>query len=314
MSIRQISILVFCILTLSLFCCLATISEAGIIFDHTAVDLFDSLTATDVSNVQDNIRWHYAHTSHGGQITIGLQRIEDAYLGQAVQFNISRTSQALPTNSNSLNIFDGQQHDTYITPDEYWSTGTGIGYTNAVLSSNPSINVSQWSWCTQMNSYNPTQTQAYLTQIAAFEAAHPDVVFIYMTGTAEDNYQGSTGYNRYQNNQLIRSWVRSGANRILFDFADLDAWAKDPETGTWSQNTYSYNDVNVPTEHSALIGSGYGHTSALSAEQKAKASWVMMDQVYKTQIAPEPISTVLFLSGGLPLGLGLFRRKLRGLL
>ncbi len=48
------------------------------IIDHNAVDRCAGLTDTVIGAVQDTMRWHYAHTSHGSQVTTGLQRLESA--------------------------------------------------------------------------------------------------------------------------------------------------------------------------------------------------------------------------------------------
>jgi hypothetical protein len=57
---------------------------------------------------------------------------------------------------DSLDIFEGQRNatfsETYITPDLYWETNQGIDLTRYVLNNYP-INVSIWSFCTQLD-YN----------------------------------------------------------------------------------------------------------------------------------------------------------------
>lgn len=240
----------------------------GKIIDHTCTDL-SYIPAEWIDNVQSNIKVHYAHTSHGGQLTTGLQRIED----DNATYSVARTTGSLPTEADALCIFDGQEHDSYITPDEYWETAAGMNYTRSVLDNNPSINVSMWSWCTQVNSYSESQINAYLDSISTLEAEYPDVQFVYMTGNAQAT--SSSGYNRFQRNEQIRAYCETN-NKVLFDFADLDAWWYNPQTPAWEQNTYSYNGAVVPVEHAEFNGNESGHTTYISCEQKGRTVWWML--------------------------------------
>jgi len=274
-------------------------SAAPIIIDHTSIAGFSALSDATIDAVQANIRWHYAHTSHGGQLTSGLQRLEN----DDSKYSIAIGNSSLPTESGALNIFNGQEGDTYISPEEYWKSTAGITKTENVLNHNPSINVSAWSWCTQLNSYSTDTVQSYLDQMSAFEAAFPDVTFIYMTGNAQAN--GSSGARRYDNNNLIRSWVAGSDHRVLFDFADLDAWWYN---GTaWEQGTYVYEGRTIPIEHAHFDGSQCGHTTYESCEQKGKAVWVMMAEI--EQRSAVPIPGALWLLGSGLLGLAAVRRR-----
>ncbi len=274
-------------------------SAAPIIIDHTSIAGFSALSDATIDAVQANIRWHYAHTSHGGQLTSGLQHLENG----DPKYNVAIGNSFLPTESGALNIFNGQEGDTYISPDEYWKSVAGITKTENVLNHNPTINVSAWSWCTQLNSYNTATVQSYLDQMAAFEAAFPDVTFVYLTGNAQAG--GSSGARRYDNNNLIRSWVAGSDHRVLFDFADLDAWWYN---GTaWEQGTYSYGERTIPIEHDHFRGSQCGHTTYESCEQKGKAVWMLMAEIEQRGSVPLP-GAVWLLGSGL-LGLVVVRRK-----
>ena len=274
-------------------------SAAPIIIDHNSVAGFSSLSDAAIDAVQANISWHYAHTSHGGQLTTGLQRLED---GNA-KYSIAIGNSSLPTESGALNIFNGQESDTYISPEEYWNSATGIGNTGNVLNHNPTINVSAWSWCTQLNTYSTDTVQGYLNQMAAFETAFPEVTFVYMTGNAQAS--GSGGLTRYTNNNLIRSWVAGSDNRVLFDFADLDAWWYDGST--WEQGTYDYNGQTIPIQHSHFNGSESGHTTYESCEQKGEAVWMMMAEIEQRNAVPIP--GALWLLGSGFFGLVAIRRR-----
>jgi len=146
------------VLLLVLFPFSSTPLAAPIIIDHTSIAGFSVLSDATIDAVQTDIRWHYAHTSHGDQLTSGLQRLEN---GDS-KYSLAIGDSSLPSENGTLNIFNGQEGDTYITPEEYWKSNAGITKTGNVLDHNPSINVSAWSWCTQLNSYSTATVQSYL--------------------------------------------------------------------------------------------------------------------------------------------------------
>ncbi|MBI4722541.1 MAG: T9SS type A sorting domain-containing protein [Candidatus Stahlbacteria bacterium] len=238
-----------------------------LIIDHTCTDL--SIIPNDwIDSVKAKCKLHYAHTSHGSQLTTGMARIETNNSFYAVAINYS----SLPTEANVFCIFDGQESVTYITPDLYWRTQDGMNRTRNVLNHNPSIKYSMWSWCCQLTSYSVAQVQAYLDSITKLETEYPNVTFIYMTCNAQET--GGGGYNRHLRNQQIRQYCNTN-NKVLFDFADLDAWWYNPGTSNWEFASYSYNDSTIPVEHSHFNGNEAGHTTYESCEQKGKAVWWM---------------------------------------
>ena len=238
----------------------------GLIIDHTCTNL-SLIPAEWIDAAQDNVTVHYAHTSHGGQITTGLSRIEAAN----ATYSQARGICTLPTEEGALCIFDGQDNnggDSYITPDEYWESSAGIDLTQGTIDDNPNITVSLWSWCTQLNYYDQDSCQNYIDTMAAFEAANPDVTFVYMTCNAQAD--GGSGYNRWVNNEMIRDYCETN-NKVLFDFADLDCWSDG------DQNTYEYTEdsttYTIPVEHEDFNGDEAGHTTYTSCEQKGRAFW-----------------------------------------
>jgi hypothetical protein len=252
----------------------------GLIINHTCLDL-SSIPMEWIDSVKLNQKWHYAHTSHGGQLTTGLDRIES----NNPTYNVSRAGSSLPTTSDALCIFDGQEIGTYITPENYWRTASGMNYTRDVLNNNPSINVSQWSWCTQVNTYSENDVQQYLDSISKLENEFPDVTFIYMTGTAQTgpgnhyNQNLDQGYNRFLRNEQIRNYCTNN-NKVLYDFADIDCWWYNPSLLEWELSTYEYwngtDTVLVPFEHPQYNLNQSGHTSYENCDNKGKASWWLM--------------------------------------
>ncbi len=258
-----IFLLMLCIVTFTGF-------SQSLIIDHTCVNLSE-IPADWIDSVQANCRLHYAHTSHGGQLTSGLGRIESS----DTSYNFARTLCSLPSEGGAFCIFDGQEFDDYITPDEYWQTGAGMDSTRNVLNHNPSINYSMWSWCCQVNYYDEETIQAYLDSISKLETEFPNVTFIYMTGNAQSWHGHHTytsdadGYNRYLRNEQIRQYCQDN-NKVLFDFADIDCWYNgDMDTSSYEGNVF-------PREHDQYNVNESAHTSNLNCEHKGEALWWMM--------------------------------------
>lgn len=239
-----------------------------LVIDHTCENL-DLIPPEWIDAVQETMRLHYAHTSHGGQLTTGLERIEDDDPAYDVEIGYCY----LPSSPGAFCIFDGQEGETYITPELYWQSDEGMDYTRDVLNDNPSINTSMWCWCTQLDYYSEAEVEAYLDSIAVLESEFPGVTFVRMTGNAQA--EGSDGYNRYLRNEQIREYCIAN-EKVLFDFADLDCWWFDPSTQEWEHHTYDYGGEDVPSEHPEFHGDEAGHTTYESCEQKGRAVWWMM--------------------------------------
>ncbi len=237
------------------------------IFNHTCADL-SQIPAEWIDSVKTKLKVHYAHTSHGEQLTIGLERIENSTYSVAIGYS------ELPNETGALCIFDGQENETYITPDLYWESHDGMNNTRAVLNHNPQINVSMWCWCTQLDYYSQQETQAYLDSIAKLAGEFPNVTVVFFTGNAQAT--DADGYNRHLRNQQIRQFCNDH-HFALFDFGDLDAWYYDGTS--WEQATYDYNGNTVPREHPNFHGDEGGHTTFESCEQKARAVWWMLARI-----------------------------------
>ncbi len=242
--------------------------ESPLVADHTCTDL-SAIPAAWIDSIQANLRWHYAHTSHGEQLSIGLERIETADSSYDVDVGFSY----LPTVPGAFCIFDGQEIETYITPDMYWETEIGMNLTRDVLNHNPTINVSGWAWCTQLDYYSQVEVQAYLDSMTALEAEFPNVIFVYFTGNAQAIDED--GYNRHLRNEEIRQYCLAN-NKVLFDFADLDSWWYNPVSLEWEFSFFVWSGDTVRVEHPQFLGDEGGHTTFESCEQKGRAVWWLM--------------------------------------
>ena len=217
---------------------------------------------------QSNYALHYAHTSHGGQLTAGLELLyaKNATLVYSLDYS------AVPTVANALNVLDGQaiSGDSYITPDKYWDGQAGIDLTKNVLDNHP-VNISMWAFCYQQEEYSAAQTQAYLDQMTAFELQYPHITFVYMTGNAQA--EDATGYNRYLRNEQVRQYCIDD-NKWLFDFEDLDCW-----NGS-DHHTYVYESQNIPSEHPQFLNRETGtYTTDESCMIKGAALWWLLARI-----------------------------------
>jgi len=261
-------------------------AHSAIIIDHNCTGL-SQIPDTWIEQVK-TMKLHYAHTSHGEQLTVGLERIEstDSKYSVAIEYN------TLPPETGAFCIFDGQTSETYIEPHLYWDSEEGREDTNSVLSNNPTITASMWAWCTQQDWNEEADTQRYLDAMAMLEAANPGVTFIYMTGNAQGTW--GEGYNRYLRNNQIRDYCLTN-DKLLFDFADIDSWYKG------DQATYQYGGLTIPVEHSQYHGDEAGHTTYESCEQKGRAVWWMMARlagwdpgiITTTTVSPTTTSTTI---------------------
>ena len=129
-------------LLLLLTICLTPVQALGqgIIIDHTCTDLSLIPTAW-IETVKNDVKLHYAHTSHGEQITVGLERLglsnpDLSYYPDNCQ---------VPVTTDHLSLMDGQQMtgycETYVTPEFYWQGLDALNITRNVLNTHD-VNIS----------------------------------------------------------------------------------------------------------------------------------------------------------------------------
>jgi len=241
---------------------------SAFIIDHNCTDI-SRIPDQWLQQARTRFRLHYAHTSHGEQIVIGLQRLSDRTAAEGLssvrdsRYNFYHDYCRVPPGEDGLRMMDGQQLDdyceTYVTPDLYWESDSGLNITRSVLQ-NFDVNVSLWAWCTQVDYYSESEVQNYLDRMTQLEAEFPHVIFIYMTGNAQSEEQ-----NRVARNNQIREYCQNN-HKFLFDFADLDCW----------YNGEQHTVNGIPMEHPHYHGDEAGHTTYESCENKAHAFWWLM--------------------------------------
>ncbi len=243
----------------------------GIIIDHNCTDV-NAIPSNIIDSIKQNRRFQWCGRSHSHQIREGLWLLEQ----DSSTFDVALDFVSLPDSNNKFNIMEGlsmfNQCDnccyTYVYPFAYWSGSDARDNLDKTLGDcETTLNVSGFCWCAEMDTASAAYLQEYIDTIEVYEVAYPDVDFIYCTGTSE-SVTGSAGHNRWTRNEELRTYCINN-NKILFDFADLDAW-KDGEF-----NYYIYDGDTVPTQHTGYDSTWY-HTNVAGMRNKARAIWYMM--------------------------------------
>jgi hypothetical protein len=219
-----------------------TLSAQPIVIDHHCTNIA-VIPDCWINSVKTNIHAAYQHTSHGSQLVTGMDCLKNYP-------DFGTTYEWTDNGSSGLDLDDygipGAVSD--LSQGDYID---GNGVTPWVTSTrtllddpaNVHVNVIMWSWC----SINGHNAHRYVDNMDILVSEYPDVIFVYMTGHAEgqgenlytDPYDDNLGHVHY-NNQHIRQHCNTN-NRILFDFADIEAY--DPD-GSYYWNLNMYDDLD----------------------------------------------------------------------
>ena len=268
---------------------------APILIDHRNTDI-TQLTETQINRVKAKLHIAYGHTSHGSQLTEGMDGLvafaNGGGKGLALPQDIFAWNQG--GTDGALDLHDyAMEGDVGYYPD--W-----VSHTRAYLDdpAHARVNVIVWSWCGQMDDKYSAGTleSEYLEPMAALERRYPHVVFVYMTGHVDiwDDVANKAAC------QVIRNWCATG-NRVLYDFNDIEHYNPDgtyyefvnddcaifdgpagTETGNWATSWQ-----NSHTQGVDWYECGSQHSQPLNANQKAYAAWALW-----CKIAEKPILNV----------------------
>jgi hypothetical protein len=239
-----------------------------LIIDHTSIHI-EKIPQEWLDRARAQT-FHYAHTSHGSQIVTGIKKLAEGRPELAVAIKRGGPV-ALPDAQDALRMYDGNNPDTYITPELYWSAPGGIAKTRSVARTGL-FDYSMWSWCGQQSSNSEATVQEYLDRLDGFEGEFPDMRFIYMTGHTDG---GSAKLER--NNQMVRDYVIQHG-KALFDFADIESYDPDgkyyPKTKDSCPWCQPWCDANP--EYCSDLPSSCAHSHPLNCKLKGQAYWWMM--------------------------------------
>ena len=176
-----------------------------ILINHTTIDATKIPDQWINAIKSDTKGIDYAYTSHGLYIIGGLPGWE--------QYNAKYTFATagggnIPT-GNILKIGNRNNYDWW---DDY------VSDTTSILNSGK-FRYSMFEWCTEMSSWSTDEVDAYLARMEAFEAAYPNIRFIYTTGHA-DASASDGGARCRANNARIRAYCMAH-NKVLFDYEDI---------------------------------------------------------------------------------------------
>lgn len=237
--------------------------SGAIVVNHNNTNAYN-VPVSYIQKAKSNFRVFYGHTSHGSQITSGIEAMN----AEPYTYNSSGAGGALKYTEISADL--GHNGDLS------WANTT-----RQFLANNPDINVVMWSWCGGCSDNTTQGINAYLNEMSRLEREYPKVIFIYMTGHLDGT--GSSG-NLNNINQQIRNYCITN-NKVLYDFADIESY--DPsgqgyldlgsddgcnyQGRNWAQEWISKNPRNIYR----LPGSA-AHTHPLNGSLKGNAFWVMM--------------------------------------
>ncbi len=185
---------------------IGTPMSGGRVVDHVRATT-DGLPQAGVEHAKQVLDIAYWHTSHGSQLTTGMQGMDAFYGG------------------TGLYAFGGENGLRLVEP-----SGTDLGAdpnwdqtTRDYLAAHPEVNVVVWSWCGQVSGTTEEDIALYLQRMTQLESEFPAVRFVYMTGHADGT--GLEG-NLHQRNQQIRQYCEDNG-KYLYDFYDIECYDPD---------------------------------------------------------------------------------------
>ena len=156
----------FSILFSALFIYNFSVFAQAIIINHSCTGL--SLVPVEwVDQAKEDFKVWYGHTSHGSQITSGIDNLQN-FIGEPYTFNSSGAGGALSyQEQNGVDL--GHNGDTS------WAQVTR----NVLNQPGNDRNVIMWSWCGGCSDNTEEGINIYLNKMTELENDYPDVKFIY---------------------------------------------------------------------------------------------------------------------------------------
>ncbi|TXT67119.1 MAG: Exoglucanase B [Promethearchaeota archaeon] len=178
---------------------------------HSHLEDFVVIPLEWINKSKEDLHIVYWHTSHGSQLTDGMDPL-DEFMGNndTYEYNSAGSGGALHLNEPASDDLTGNTNGFDDT-------------TRTFLNANPIYNVIIWSWCGLDT--NNASINAYLNNMNQLESEYPNKTFVYMTGHLDGS--GEEGDVHYYN-ERIRSYCFTN-NKTLYDFADIESYNPDDE-------------------------------------------------------------------------------------
>ncbi|MEW6072550.1 MAG: hypothetical protein AB1726_08160 [Planctomycetota bacterium] len=249
-------------------------SGSAIVVDHTSTRL-PEVPAAGIDQAKANLHIAYGHTSHGSQITTGMEGLvgfTGGCGGPQFAWNNGGTNGALDL-------------DDYAMPGDLTYFPQWVDETRAYLNDpkNADVNVVLWAWCESLTWYTTDDLRdRYIVPMVQLELDYPWVRFVYMTGHVDVRHKA----NVEARNQEIRTFCRN-FGKVLYDFADIESYDPDGRYFAYADEDCSYYARNGTTllgnwaiawQDSHVLGVDWYqcaalHSQPLNANRKAYAAW-----------------------------------------
>ncbi len=185
------------------------VGQRFLIINHSHAHLDDlvGIPLEWINKSKEDLHIVYWHTSHGSQLTDGMDNL-DAFMGDNNTYEYNS------------DVSGGYLHLNEPSSDDL--TGNTDGFddtTRTFLNANPEYNIIMWSWCALDKDNN--SINQYLSNMNQLENEYPNKSFVYMTGHLEGT--GEEGDLHYYN-EKIREYCFEN-NKTLYDFADIESYA-----------------------------------------------------------------------------------------
>ncbi|MDZ7814518.1 MAG: hypothetical protein U5N86_00520 [Planctomycetota bacterium] len=225
-----------------------------------------------IEKARKEFRVFYGHTSHGSQITSGMNAMNEE------PFTYNRSGK-----DGSLSYVE-TRGDLGHKGDLRWMKRTRAELDKPGNDRNLVI----WSWCGGCSDNTKKGMKAYLVAMDQLEKDYPGVTFVYMTGHLDGT--GEEG-NLHKRNEQIRDFCEEHG-KTLYDFADIESYDPDGEyyldraaddACRYDKNGDGKKEANWAKEWvTANPNHGYNmpkraaHTHPLNGALKGRAFWWML--------------------------------------
>ena len=290
------------LITLLIIACIAkTHSQNGVI-DHRCTKI-SAIPVSAIIAAKQKLHIAYGHTSHGSQLTEGMNGLVQFMNLKAYPHNLFAWNKG--GHDDALDLHDyAMKGDAGYFPDWVNNTRGYLGQANPATGkgtgTNEAVNVIIWSWCGQVSGTFTSGKlfDEYLDPMAQLEKEYPGVKFVYMTGHL-DHWNDAANKAA---NQTIRDFCIKN-DKILYDFADIECYNPDGHffefanddcsyykgekgelQGNWAEEWQDKHKENIDWYNCKSA-----HSKPLNANLKAYAAWWLWAKLagwQETEAAP----------------------------